>query len=89
MDNKHLEAIPTDIIAQVQTKLNEIRPLLLPYATPLTPSERRDLLKMGEKSLTFVEKSYRFALENHAVVWRGFYQRPRLVARAQRRPSGV
>ena len=33
MDNKHLEAIPTDIIAQVQTKLNEIRTLLLPYAT--------------------------------------------------------
>ena len=49
MDNKHLEAIPTDIIAQVQTKLNEIRTLLLPYATPLTPSERRDPAQNGRK----------------------------------------
>jgi hypothetical protein len=64
MKNEHLEAIPVDVIAQVKSKLNEIRTALKPYAVALTPDERRKLPKMGEKSLTFVEKSYNYALEN-------------------------
>ncbi|MDR0612219.1 MAG: hypothetical protein LBG45_01820 [Dysgonamonadaceae bacterium] len=68
MENKHLEAIPADVVKQVHDKLNEVKTLLLPYATPLTPTERRDLPKMGEKSLAFVEKSYDFAVENPPLV---------------------
>jgi hypothetical protein len=68
MKNEHLEAIPVDVIAQVKSKLNEIRTVLNPYVVALTPAERRKLPKMGDKSLTFVEKSYAYALENPAFV---------------------
>jgi hypothetical protein len=64
MENEHLEAIPADIIELVRAKLNEITTTLKPYVTALTPTERRKLPKMGDKSLTFVEKSYVYALEN-------------------------
>jgi hypothetical protein len=68
MDNKHLEAIPDEVLTQVHTKLNEIRTLLKPYAVTLTPEERRELPKMGQKSFTFVEKSYDYAIENPTLV---------------------
>jgi hypothetical protein len=68
MENKHLEAIPDDVLTQVHTKLNEIRTLLKPYAVTLTPEERRELPKMGQKSFTFVEKSYNYAIENPTLV---------------------
>jgi hypothetical protein len=64
MDNKHLEAIPSDVVLQIQAKLNEIKTLLTPYSVTLTPSDRHNMLKMGEKSLTFVEKAHDFAVEN-------------------------
>ncbi|MDR2065269.1 MAG: hypothetical protein LBP85_06150 [Prevotellaceae bacterium] len=68
MENRHLEAIPVDVLTQVHTKLNEIRTLLKPYVVTLTPDERRELPKMGEKSFTFVEKSYDYAVENPGIV---------------------
>jgi hypothetical protein len=68
MDNKHLEAIPDEVLTQVHTKLNEIRTLLNPYAVTLTSEERRKLPKMGQKSFTFVEKSYNYAIENPTLV---------------------
>jgi hypothetical protein len=68
MENKHLEAIPADVLTQVHIRLNEIRTLLKPYAVTLTPEERRELPKMGQKSFTFVEKSYAYATENPAIV---------------------
>ncbi|MDR2125739.1 MAG: hypothetical protein LBP63_02765 [Prevotellaceae bacterium] len=68
MENTHLEAIPANILEQVHTKLNEIRTLLLPYVITLTPEERRGLLKMGDKSFTFVEKAYDYVLENPTFV---------------------
>jgi hypothetical protein len=64
MENVHLQTIPVDVVTQVHTKLNEIKTLLKPYAVTLTPAERRNILKMGDKSLAFVEKAYEFAVEN-------------------------
>jgi hypothetical protein len=64
MADKHLESIPANIVEVVQTKLNEIKTLLTPYTVTLTPAERQSILKMGEKSLAFVEKSHDFAVEN-------------------------
>jgi hypothetical protein len=64
MENVHLQSIPVDVVTQVHTKLNEIKTLLKPYAITLTPVERREILKMGNKSLAFVEKAYEFAVEN-------------------------
>jgi hypothetical protein len=41
---------------------------LKPYAVTLTPEERHEMLKMGQKSFTFVEKSYNYAIENPTFV---------------------
>jgi hypothetical protein len=64
MEDRHAEAIPADIVTVVKTKLNEIKTLLLPYVVSLTASERKSLLKMGEKSLAFVGKAFDYAVEN-------------------------
>jgi hypothetical protein len=63
-DNKHIQAIPADVLTQAQTKVNEIAALLAPYIVALTPAERHELPKMGEKTISFVEKAYDFAKQN-------------------------
>jgi hypothetical protein len=60
----HSKAIPEEILEQVRSKLREVSELLDPYATALTASERHDLPKMGEKSLSFGEKARELAVEN-------------------------
>jgi hypothetical protein len=60
--------IPADVIELVRQKLNEIKFALAPYAVTLTPKERRDKNKMGEKTFTFVEKAHDYAVENPALV---------------------
>jgi hypothetical protein len=67
-DNKHTQAIPQDILAQAQTKINEVKALLAPYVIALTPAERHELPKMGEKTISFVEKAYDFAKQNPNLV---------------------
>jgi hypothetical protein len=47
-DNKHIRAIPADVLAQAQTKINEIAALLAPYIVVLTPAERHEFPKMGK-----------------------------------------
>ncbi|MDR1959025.1 MAG: hypothetical protein LBQ54_08285 [Planctomycetaceae bacterium] len=64
MDNKHVQAIPPAVIGQAQLKINEALAMLHPYVTSLTPTERHTLPKMGEKTLSFVEKAYEFARQN-------------------------
>jgi hypothetical protein len=64
MDDKHLVAIPENILEQALNLLKEVNDLLLPYFKSLTPSERRSLAKMGGKTLNFVEKSHEFAAQN-------------------------
>jgi len=63
-NNKHNASIPEDVLAQVLTKVNEIKLILASCMVPLTPTERQEMLKMGEKTLAFVEKAYAFATEN-------------------------
>jgi len=64
MEDKHAQIIPADILSQVQTLVNQANALLLPYVTPLTPAERHAMAKMGEKTLSFVEKAHDFAVQN-------------------------
>jgi hypothetical protein len=64
MNNIHSAAIPADILAQALAKTEEIRMLLAPYITPLTPSQRHSIAKMGDKTLAFVEKAHELALSN-------------------------
>jgi hypothetical protein len=55
-------------LTQAQTKINEVAALLAPYVVALTPAERHELPKMGEKTIRFVEKAYDFAQQNPNLV---------------------
>ncbi|MDR1369585.1 MAG: hypothetical protein LBJ72_05595 [Dysgonamonadaceae bacterium] len=52
----------------MQNLLKQVNSILLPYVTPLTPDERRIMAKMGEKTLSFVEKAHEFAVQNPNLV---------------------
>jgi len=65
--NIHRQAIPADVLEQIATKSREIKELIAPYAIALTSSERRNLPKMGDKSIAFVEKAYQYFIENSAL----------------------
>jgi hypothetical protein len=64
MEDKHALFIPDDVVSQVLGLVNQAKVLLSPYVTPLTPTERHTLPKMGEKTLSFVEKAHEFAMQN-------------------------
>ncbi|MDR3333362.1 MAG: hypothetical protein LBT13_00525 [Treponema sp.] len=66
-EKQHVQAIPSTVLAEAQTKIEEARTLLAPYMLALTPAERRELPKMGEKTIGFVEKAYAFARQNPAL----------------------
>lgn len=68
MKGRHSQAIPADVLAQVQSKIDEAAALIAPYLLPLTPEERRDLPKMGPKTLSFVELAYDLAKKNPALL---------------------
>jgi hypothetical protein len=67
-ENQHVQAIPSTVLTQAQTKIDEAAALLAPYLLALTPAERREVPKMGEKTISFVEKAYDFAQKNPALV---------------------
>ncbi|MDR2632331.1 MAG: hypothetical protein LBC51_01735 [Treponema sp.] len=67
-DNKHSQAIPSTVLTQAQTKVDEAKTLLAPYLLALTPAERQGMPKMGEKTIGFVEKAYDFARQNPNLV---------------------
>jgi hypothetical protein len=61
MDDKHVIPIPPEVLIQVQTKIDEILNLLFPYVFSLTSEERHNMLKMGDKTLSFVVKANEYA----------------------------
>jgi hypothetical protein len=61
MEDKHVTPIPADVLAQAQANIDAANVLLAPYLLPLTPTERHDLPKMGDKTLSFVEKAQDYA----------------------------
>jgi hypothetical protein len=58
MDNKHIQSIQPKIPVPAQQRIDEANALLAPYFLPLTSRERLELPKMGDKSLSFVEKAH-------------------------------
>jgi len=64
MNNLHNQNIPADVLAGVVTKLNEVAVTLKPYLLTLTPTQRGDLPKMGDKSAAFVQKAFEFSKTN-------------------------
>lgn len=57
MDNKITQAIPAATLTQATALLDQLRALLAPYLLSLTPAEREQMPKMGDKSLAFVQKA--------------------------------
>jgi len=64
MDNKHAQSIPADVLAQVNAKLSDIITLIKPYMVTLTPEERHSILKKGDKSDSFVSKTFEYTKTN-------------------------
>ncbi|MDR3196937.1 MAG: hypothetical protein LBU34_03620, partial [Planctomycetaceae bacterium] len=61
MEDKHITPIPPDVLAQAQSYIDSANAILAPYMLPLTPEERHNLPKMGDKTLSFVEKALDYA----------------------------
>ncbi|WP_066630467.1 hypothetical protein [Labilibacter marinus] len=61
MKNNHEISIPKEILDEALNKLKEVNDSLAPYLSTLTNDERRSLPKMGDKTLSFVTKSYEFS----------------------------
>ena len=68
MKDEHSVAIPASVLAEAQTKVNEVAELLKPYLFNLTPAQRKERLKLGDKSLAFASKSYDYANSNSEFV---------------------
>ncbi|MDR1335310.1 MAG: hypothetical protein LBK22_00590 [Tannerella sp.] len=61
MKDKHVIPIPPEVLSAAQDHIDVANSLLAPYLMSLTPEERRDMLKMGNKTLSFVEKAQAYA----------------------------
>lgn len=64
MNNRHAQEIPSDVMTEAKAKIGEVINMLAPYTVSLTPDERHELPKMGEKTYSFVSKAYELALQN-------------------------
>lgn len=67
MKNLHAKAIPAQTLEQAHALLKQAAELLAPYTLALTPAERQEIPKMGEKTLAFVDKAHQYAQENPAI----------------------
>jgi hypothetical protein len=64
MINRHRTNVPKKEIEEITGKITEAIALLKSYLVTLTPNERQEMPKMGEKTLTFVVKAHEFATQN-------------------------
>lgn len=62
--NQISAAISDQTLAQIETKISEIRQLLSPYLVNLTSEERTKLPKMSDKSVSFVSKVMEYIKTN-------------------------
>ncbi|MDR2260359.1 MAG: hypothetical protein LBE06_05370 [Azoarcus sp.] len=64
MQNKHTHAIPAATLEQLRASIQQSMEQLAPYKLNLSVEERREMFKMGEKSLAFVKKAHEFSRQN-------------------------
>jgi len=67
-NDKHRDSIPEEALEDARIKIDAIQASFASSMVPLTAEERHKMLKMGEKSLAFVEKAHDFAHQNPALV---------------------
>ena len=61
MTNINAVAVPAAVLADALKHLQQARAALAPYLHPLTPQQREELPKMGDKTLAFVTKMADYA----------------------------
>ncbi|MDR0717932.1 MAG: hypothetical protein LBF50_11075 [Azoarcus sp.] len=66
-NNRHIQSIPAKDLDQLRDLIQQAARLIAPHAIALTPEEKQGLLKMGPKSLAFVERAHEFAQSNAAL----------------------
>ncbi|MDR1336545.1 MAG: hypothetical protein LBK22_06925 [Tannerella sp.] len=65
--NKHLTKVPPALIASIEDSTNMSIEEIFPYDPGLTPHDRMTIPRMGEKTLSFVEKAHEYAKANPAL----------------------
>jgi hypothetical protein len=60
-ENRHSAAIPQTVLDAARAKITEAAEALADYTVALTPQERQTMLKMGDKTLAFVERANEYA----------------------------
>lgn len=61
-------SIPPAVLAQALDHLQQARTLLAPHLHPLTPTERKRITKMGNKTIGFMQKLVSYATNNAGFV---------------------
>ena len=60
--------IPADKMQNIETAIKTLQTDLMPYLKSLSPAERKELSKMGDKTFSFVQKSLEHAAQNPELV---------------------
>jgi len=60
MENQISFIIPDEVVAIATQKLNEAAEALQPYLIALTPDQRKEIAKMSDKTVPFVEKNLEY-----------------------------
>ena len=68
MQNLFTTPIPDAVLKKAMGYFEQGAAELRPYLLPLTPEERATMLKMGAKTVEFVQKAYEYAVQNPSFV---------------------
>jgi len=60
--------IPETDLAEIKVAMATLKEKLLPHLQMLTPQERLELPKMGERNVSFVQKALEYGLQNNDLV---------------------
>ena len=61
-------SIPEVDLAEIRASFVTLRTKLLPHLTTLSPQERQELPKMGDKTVAFVQKALEYGMQNPPLV---------------------
>jgi hypothetical protein len=62
--NLHTQAFSAETLAELTQHLLAAIGLVEPRATPRTPTERREMLSLGPKSISFTQRTHKYAVNN-------------------------
>ncbi|MGE5581543.1 MAG: hypothetical protein ACM3X9_03310 [Bacillota bacterium] len=60
--------IPAEDLAEIKACINTLHSKLMPYLKALSPEERQEVPKMGDKTVSFVQKTLEYCKQNPDLV---------------------